>query len=42
MEREQAEVFAMLLAVPPSEKHEELGRAGSGTKTTWSGTDKDD
>ena len=38
----RAQVFAMLLAVPPSEKDEEIRQAGKGTKTTWSGLDKDD
>jgi len=41
-EQEQAEVFAMVLAVQPSEKDERVRHGSKYTKTTWNGFDKDD
>ena len=39
----KAEVFAMLVAMPPSEGYEKNARLfGAATKTTFKGTDPDD
>lgn len=42
MNDDSVEVFAMLIAVPPSHEEGAICMAGKGTKTTWKGLDKDD
>ena len=42
MKDENAEVFAMVVAVHPSKEQEEICMGGKGTVTTWKGLDKDD
>jgi hypothetical protein len=40
--QEKAEVFALILAVPPSEADEQVCQGSKFTRTTWKGFDPDD